>query len=102
MKFALPFFIFMLGMVALSAQSNAGKPDLTVFPNPATEFISVQDNYDQVSEVVVINLAGKRVKVFNFVKGEQYYIGDLPKNIYLVQLVDKHKQSITTQKLQKR
>ena len=101
MKQILLSFAFVLVGTALSAQNNS-KPDLSVFPNPATEFISVQDKNDAVGFLSVFNLVGKKVKEFEFVKGDQYYIADLPKGIYLVQILDRSKHNLTTQKFEKR
>jgi len=101
MKQILLSFAFVLVGVALGAQSNS-KPDLSVFPNPATEFISVQDKNDAVGYLSVFNLVGKKVKEFEFVKGEQYSVADLPKGMYLVQILDRSKRNLTTQKIEKR
>jgi hypothetical protein len=101
MKQTLLLFSFLcLGFFA-SGQAHA-KADLTVYPNPVTDYISVQDNHDAVGQVLVFSLVGRRVKTFDHVKGEQYYVADLPKGMYLVQLVDKNQRILTTHKLEKR
>ncbi len=95
--------MFMLGGLALQAQSSSSlKPELSVFPNPAIDNISVYDNNDQVNQIFVFNLIGKKVKTFEHLKGEYHYVGDLPKGVYLVQMLDKGKQILTTQKIDKR
>lgn len=101
MKQPLLVFIFLIAALALRAQ-NAPRPDLSVFPNPATENIAVQDNADAIGNIIVFNLLGKKVKTFEASKGENYYIGDLPKGVYLVQLVGRNKQVAKTQKIEKR
>ncbi|MEI6410038.1 MAG: T9SS type A sorting domain-containing protein [Bacteroidota bacterium] len=101
MKSLLLVFAFALSSVVLFAQKNS-KPDLSVFPNPTTEYISVEDHTDAVGEISLFSLAGRKVKSFTFNKGEQYYVADLPKGMYLVQLIDKSKRILTTQKLEKR
>lgn len=101
MKQPLLLFLFSIAAFALRAQ-NIPRPDLSVFPNPATENISVQDNADAVGQIAVFNLLGKKVKVFEAAKGEHYYVGDLPKGVYLVQLVGRNKQTMKTQKIEKR
>ncbi len=85
----------------LTAQTNS-KPDLSIFPNPATDYISVQDKNDAVGFISVFNLLGKKVKEFEFIKGEQFYIADLQKGMYLVQIQDRSKRSLTTHKIEKR
>lgn len=101
MKQPLLVFFFLVSALVLRAQ-NAQQPEPAVFPNPATDNISVRDQSDAVGEVVVFNLLGKRVKTFVAAKGDDYYIGDLPKGVYLVQLMGRNKQTIKTQKIEKR
>lgn len=101
MKKILLLFAFVLVGVALRAQSNS-RPDLSIYPNPVTEFISVQDKNDVVGFLVVYNLVGKKVKEFEFAKGEQYSVAELPKGMYLVQILDRSRRNLTTQKIEKR
>jgi hypothetical protein len=101
MKHLLLLFAFLLLGLAAQAQTTP-KGLVSIFPNPASEFISVNDQTDQVGSLAVFNMLGKRVKQFDVVKGENYPIADLPKGMYLIQLIDKHKRVITTQKVDKR
>lgn len=101
MKILLPLFIFLLFGLAVQAQ-NSSKADLSVYPNPTTEYISVNDNNDAVGFVAIFNLVGKKVKEFDFIKGESLFVADLPKGMYLVQLQDRGRQVIKTQKVDKR
>lgn len=101
MKQPLLVFFFLLAVLALRAQ-NSPRPELSVFPNPATEYVGVQDNSDAVGQIVIFNILGKKQRVFEATKGESYYIGDLPKGVYLVQLSGKNKQILKTQKIEKR
>jgi len=103
MKFFLLSIVFVLSAWSLEAQRAAiGKSDLSVFPNPANEFISVQDNNDVVGQLAVYSLIGRKLKEFDYVKGEQYPIGDLPKGMYLIQVLDKNREILKTQKIDKR
>lgn len=81
---------------------NTSRPELSVFPNPAVEYFSVNDNNDLVAHVLVFNIVGKQVKTFEFIKGERYSIVDLPKGFYLIQLLDRNRKVLTTQKVDKR
>jgi hypothetical protein len=36
------------------------------------------------------------------VKGDTYYVADLPKGMYLVQIQDRSRKTLTTQKVDKR
>ncbi|MBK7938587.1 MAG: T9SS type A sorting domain-containing protein [Lewinellaceae bacterium] len=99
--FLLVFAMVLAGGMALQAQ-NKSLADLSVFPNPTTDYISVKDNNDAVGFIAIFNLVGKKVREFEFSKGEQYYVADLTKGMYLVQILDRSKHSLTTQKLDKR
>ncbi|MCO6489020.1 MAG: T9SS type A sorting domain-containing protein [Phaeodactylibacter sp.] len=105
------FFVFSLSVawsqtsfserLALKSMNNKEKVDLQIFPNPATDYISVTKN-EVVREVTIFNLVGRQMKHFDAVDGEKYYVGDLPRGMYLVQLLDDDSQIITTQRVNKR
>jgi len=101
MKHLLLACAFVLFGTALHAQ-NHNRPDLSVFPNPVTDYVSVNDHNDQVGFIVIFGLTGRKVKEFEFVKGDSYYIADLPKGMYLVQIQDRLHKTLTTQKVDKR
>lgn len=94
-------FVTLIGLSA-AAQSAHHQPDLSVFPNPTTEFISVVDQNDQVGFIEVFTVLGRSARKFEFVKGERYSVSDLPKGLYLVQIQDKNRKTLTTQKVEKR
>lgn len=108
-KFLLLLIFIILGTTAYSQsserlsykKSKTDKVTLRVFPNPVTTFIGISDN-DAVKNVRVFNLVGRQMKAFTFVKGKKYYVGDLPKGMYLVQLLDNDNQILTTQRVSKR
>lgn len=91
-------FVFGVGAYAQTAKSA----HLKVFPNPATEFISVSDQGETTSYISVFNIMGRNLREFEFAKDERYYIGDLPKGIYLIHLQDRNKKTVATQKIEKR
>jgi len=94
-------FWVLLGLGSLSAQQGS-KKDLSVYPNPTTEYIAIQDNNDAVGYLAIYSAVGRKLKEFEFTKGEHYSIGDLAKGIYLVQILDRNRQLLTTQKVEKR
>ena len=96
--------------VSVFAQFGAGIIDaenpqptkIAVYPNPATSFISI-DNADNVKQIAVFNLVGKRLKTFdNVVKDERYDVSDLPNGMYLVQIIDLSNKIVTTQRVSKK
>ena len=101
MKILLPLYVFLLFGLSVHAQ-NSSKADLSVYPNPTVEYLSVNDNSDAIGFVAIFNLVGKKVKEFDFVKGESMFVADLPKGMYLVQLQDRNRKTVKTQKVDKR
>lgn len=108
MKHTLLVIFLAFSSIALFGQSNSEPvgnvvpTKISIYPNPATNYISVNKD-DSVQEVVVFNLVGKKLKTFlNIKKDEQYDVSDLPNGMYLVQVVDDHKKIVTTQRISKR
>lgn len=116
MKHFLPvLFLFLVTSVSI-AQSNTWSSKasqrstrtllennpIQVFPNPATSYIGITE-VNGVQKILVFNLVGRKMKQFeNIAKDRQYFIGDLPKGMYLVQLLDLQNKVITTRRVSKR
>lgn len=77
------------------------KKNISVFPNPAANFISLSDS-DDVRQLVVFNVVGRKMKSFMVTEGEKYNIAELPKGMYLIQILGFDNKVITTQRLSKR
>ncbi len=75
--------------------------NLQVFPNPAIDYISLNDN-SGVKKIAVFNLIGNEVVSFNVAEGEKYYVGDLRVGMYLVQIVGTNNKTLTTLRLSKK
>ncbi|MEK7256811.1 MAG: T9SS type A sorting domain-containing protein [Bacteroidota bacterium] len=85
-----------------SLTNFARQTKISVYPNPATNFISV-DNADNVKQINVFNLVGRKLKSFDsIVKDEHYDVTDLQNGMYLVQILDFSNKIITTQRISKR
>lgn len=78
-----------------------GNPTIKIFPNPASDYIELTDN-EKIGKIVVFNLVGKEMKRFDASNGQRYNISELPKGMYLVQLLDKSGQTVVTQRVSKR
>lgn len=113
MKHALPLFLFLLITIGLTAQTSFSQrfalekeraqveaTTLKIFPNPAADFISVNDNTG-IYRIVVYNLVGRKMKTFNAQNGDKHDVSELPKGMYLIQLLGKGDKIITTRRLQK-
>ncbi len=95
------FFLLILSLGTLLSQ-NSVRPDLSVYPNPATEYITVNDPNESVGFVLLFNLVGKKVREFEYDKGANLPVGDLPKGMYMVQLQDRQRNILKTQMVDKR
>ncbi len=105
--------MFTLGTPLVSAQIDLrhqfeaarSKPDpneIKVYPNPATDYIGLSEA-KEVKRIVIINLVGRQMKTFQVGgEGARYYVGDLPRGMYLVQLLDAQKEVVTTKRVSKR
>jgi hypothetical protein len=98
------FFAFT--SLALFGQSNAdgvsAAVKVSVYPNPATNFISINKD-ENVSDIAIFNLVGRKLKTFqNVEKDEHYDVSDLPVGMYLIQVIDNNKKILTTQRISKR
>ncbi len=114
MKQTLLLFFLLCGSVMLFSQSansfseryqllsQKSKADLIqIFPNPATDYIQLS-NSEQVTRIAVINMVGRTIRIFEaIVDQKQYRISDLPRGMYLVQIIGDKNKIITTKRVKK-
>ena len=81
--------------------ANSTRTDVVIYPNPVSDYFGITDN-DNVKQIVLVNLLGRRVRTFEYNKGERYLISDLPQGVYLVQFVGKGNRVLTTQRMSKK
>lgn len=72
---------------------------IKMFPNPTSDQFQLSNN-EIVDQVVIYNILGKQVKTFG-ANVQNYFVGDLPKGLYMVQLNDIDSNSTKTMKLKK-
>lgn len=102
MKYMLLLSFFLTLFTGSAASQTALRPELSVYPNPAVEYIAVNDPNESVGFVAIFNLVGKKVKEFEYSKGANLPVGDLPKGMYMVQLQDRQHNVLKTQMVDKR
>ena len=83
------------------AMNTETRSEIRVFPNPAAEYFEVQAG-SQIRQITVINMVGRAVKTFVYNDKQRYYIADLPRGMYLIQLSDDRGKVMNTQRLNKR
>ena len=71
---------------------------ISIFPNPATHYFKVTDN-DNIQQLVITDLLGKKVKMFPYAPETQYDVQDLRKGMYLVQIISKDQKILKIQRL---
>ena len=109
--FLLLLFFLLIGTSVLTAQSSfmnrlnaqskkSQKVEIKVFPNPVVDHLEVTE-VSKVGKLVVYNLVGRELKRFTVEDGKNYYVGDLPGGMYLVQILNKRGKKITTQRVRK-
>ena len=74
--------------------------EIRMYPNPSTGRITLT-NDDQVDEIHVYNIIGRKVKSFPRVEGKPYDVRELPEGIYMVSLVSKEFGVLKTIRLSK-
>ena len=83
---------------SIANTNNFPKPDIKIYPNPTAQYISTMDGAN-VDQLIVYNIVGRPVKTFKANYANQYDVGQLPIGIYLVRLLDKREQTLTTIRL---
>jgi len=74
---------------------------IKIYPNPAFNFIGL-NNVSDISSIIIYNLVGRKIKKFAALKDERYDVTDLPRGMYLVQLLGNDGKVVTTQRMSKK
>ena len=95
--------ILFFGILAFtaSAQTDKRSPQISIYPNPATDYIKLSDD-DLVANISISNMLGRKMRTFDINKSDRYEIGDLPNGLYLIQIVGKNNKILATQRLTKK
>ena len=97
--FCLPLLV--IGQSQKNDKTIAVQKIVKIYPNPAFNFIGL-NNISDISSIIIYNLVGRKMKKFIPQKGERYDITDLPRGMYLVQLLGKDGKVVTTQRMSKK
>lgn len=74
----------------------------SVYPNPVTEFMNIQDDYNRVKHIEVYNVVGRKMLRFSVTyTGEKYDVSRLPRGIYMVRMLDEQGSILRTQRISK-
>ncbi len=81
---------------------TSDKPTFSVYPNPAIDYINIEDRSKVIREVVIYNLVGRKIKSFKRSANDRYDVSDLQKGLYLVQMIGDAGEIFTTQRINKK
>lgn len=77
---------------SLAIEKNNGLPKISVFPNPADDYFTLNIEANGIENIVVYDLSGKKIKTFSV--QEKYSISDLPSGVYFVKINGNEQQSL--------
>lgn len=105
--------LFLLFTTAISAQSNTpaiGNPaleqnkiieEIKVFPNPAIDYIQISTGAAIIKKIVITNIFGKEVKVFQHYNNAQHDISELKPGLYIIRMLDEKNKIMRSLKFNK-
>lgn len=74
----------------------------SVYPNPAIEHIMLRDAESAVKFIEIYNVVGRKIKSFPIRHdGDKYDVGELPRGMYMVRMLDHNRNIIRTQRISK-
>lgn len=79
----------------------ANNPNVSIFPNPTSDFINIEDKDGVVATATIFNLIGKEIATFKVDDITRYDMMSLQKGIYLVQLKDDKDLTLQTVRIKK-
>ena len=75
---------------------------VSVYPNPATQYIQVRDIAQNIQQVEVYNIMGRKMLNFKLKeKGEKLDISSLPRGMYMVRILNQFNTVLRTQRISK-
>jgi hypothetical protein len=87
---------------ATSTKDGKNSTGVKVYPNPATDYFSIQDDYDVVDHVVVYNMIGRAVKNYTTTNSNnRFTLNDLPEGLYIIRLLNARGATVKTIRLNK-
>ncbi len=85
----------------ISSSLNNTDPKISIFPNPASDFITIDDAADVVHRVTFFNVLGKEIISHDASSTKKFNMMDFQNGIYLVQLKDNQGQILRTIRVRK-
>ena len=85
----------------ISSNIDDTDPKVSVFPNPASDFITIDDADNVVHRVTIYNVLGKEIASHDSSSIKKFDMMNFQNGIYLVQLIDQQGQILRTIRVRK-
>ncbi len=79
--------------------NNIQKTNVSLFPNPANEYFTLEGGENEIQKIIIYNLVGKEIKTFR--AQENYHINELSNGIYFVKITDVFHREIIQKMIKK-
>ncbi len=87
---------------AQNSFSNNKVSPQRIYPNPAVEYIMLEDDDDVVRYLEIFSVMGRKIEEFVVGSSTQKFdVGNLPKGMYMVRMLDAQRAIIRTQRISK-
>ena len=77
----------------LATSTEAKTADIKIYPNPTSQYFSIQSPKNKIDTVEVINMEGRLVEKFN-TSLEKYDISKLPAGNYMIKITSNSKTTV--------
>jgi Secretion system C-terminal sorting domain len=77
---------------SLAGDLESNNRPLTIYPNPVTDYFSIEAGNYAFTKVSIIGIDGKAFRNYDTLSGNKYDISDLEKGIYMVKMLDENGQ----------
>ena len=85
---------------ATSSRNIASKADISVYPNPTSDYFQL-DGTENIGHIVLHTLLGKQIRDYDARDGGSYDVSDLNNGMYVVNLFDKKNTLVKSLRLRK-
>ncbi len=85
----------------LVSNENWNKNQVTIFPNPTTDYFSITNN-SYVKSIQIFNVVGKQMAITPYQNGDVVSVANFPNGLYLVRMLDDDGDVLKTTRLAKR
>ena len=108
-KYGLILLIASLGVGVTYAQFSAEQgpaktvvqKEITVYPNPATDYFTLTLNDETISRITINNIIGKEILSYNRTEVNKYDVSHLKKGIYVVRVFNHNDKLVKALRLSK-